>query len=132
MVWRAVIVCVAALLPAACQNQVEQRKPSGTTTVLIGPADVRTVAAVPFGHEVRITLPPPSDENHIWQISAHNWRFLQQLTDLAPTASVDRMWRVSFLAVKSGTTRVQFVLVPTTVAGTTVLADRREIVLTIE
>ena len=127
----AVVVCAVALALASCHSAPEPAQAAETTTIGLDAAGPRTTAAVEFGHQVKIQL-PPAIPGHAWQIAAHDWRFLKQVSEPAPSNAGDGAWSVSFLTQRTGTTRLRFVLAPATAGREAELADSREIVLTIQ
>ena len=88
-------------------------KPRGQAAVVLDVAAQRTEQTVTFADLVTLTLPPAAP-GRTWKIAAHDVRALQQTTAILPPAAPGTGQTVAFLAIRSGTTRLRFVLVPDT------------------
>ena len=119
------------LVAAACTSRTTDLKSKGSLTVKLDTEAKRTAASVRLGFTVKLELPPADPPGYIWQISAHDWRFLKQLTDIVPPPAPTGSATVSFLAQQVGGTRVRFILVPPTAGREVNPVDFHEVVITI-
>lgn len=128
-----VITAVLGFALAGCDTtQSTEIKALGSVTVKVDPLNRRTVAKMPFANEVTLVLPPAHPPGYVWQISAHDSRFLQQRTEITAAADPAKGSTVSFLALRMGVTRLRFVLVESAVKTETAPTDFREVELTIQ
>jgi hypothetical protein len=95
---------------AGCATKLPARVIAGHDVVRADPAVKPTRATVKVAHEVKIVLRPPKTPGYVWEIAQHNSLTLEQKTDIVTNA--DGETSVSFLALRNGTTRVLFTLVP--------------------
>jgi predicted secreted protein len=104
------ILAATAYAVIGCATKLPQRVVAGHDVVRADPAVKPTRATVKIAHEVKIVLRPPKTPGYVWQIAQHNSLTLEQKTDIVTNA--DGETSVSFLALRNGTTRVLFTLVP--------------------
>lgn len=109
-----------------------EMKALGSVTVKVDASNRRTVAKMQFANEVTLVLPPAHPPGYVWQISAHDSRFLKQRTEITAAADPAKGSTVSFLALRMGVTRLRFVLVESAVKAETDPTDFREVELTIQ
>ena len=107
-------------------------KAVGSVTVTVDASNRRTMARVPFASDVTLALPPAKPAGYVWQISAHDTRFLKQRTEITAAADPESGSTVSFLAVRAGVTRIRFVLVESAGRAETDPVDFREVELAIQ
>ena len=126
-------LCAALWLTCAgCVEPVVKIKMSGSAKVTIDGTTKQTPGRALLGNEVTIVLPPPSQPGYVWQITAHNSRFLRQLSLIKPIGDPAGESTVSFLAIQVGTTRVRFALVESGNKAEMSPVDMQEVVLAIE
>jgi hypothetical protein len=132
--WTAItlwFLAAVALSGGGCASAPKAPQPIGKAVIKIDP-DVRpTKATVQVANEVVVVLPPgrPGDT---WRITQHNAVTLRQLTDIVPAPDGSGEFTISFMAMRSGLTRLLFALVPAASGTGVAPADMREIQLTIE
>jgi hypothetical protein len=116
---------------AGCENAPKPPQPVGKAIVEVQ-RDVRpTKATVQPANEVVVVL-PPAQPGQIWQITQHNPVTLRQLTDITPATDGSANFTVSFMAMRSGNTRLLFALVPNAGRTGVAPADIREVQIAIE
>ena len=133
---RIVLVAVVSALGFALAGCGTPKPPEikavGSVTVIVDASNRRTLAKMPFANEVTLVLPPADPPGYVWQISAHDTRFLKQRTDIIAAADPAKGATVSFLAVRVGVTRLRFVLVVAAGKAETDPVDFREVELAIQ
>lgn len=122
---------VLALLIAGCQTPPNQ-VPQGEVKVTVPSGNKRTTANATPGNGLTLILPAPAPAGYVWEISAHDTRYLHQLTAVKPIAAASGQWSVTFYVLRRGMTRVRLVLVPPTKEVEKEPSDLEEIVVTIE
>jgi len=120
-----------ALLLAGCSSAPDYT-PHGKVTVKVDEEKKRTRGTAHLANLVTIELPAPEPAGYVWQISAHDTRFLKQRTELAPVGAAAGPWAVAFFALRTGTTRIRFLLVPPTGERGKEPVDIEDVVLAIE
>jgi hypothetical protein len=124
----AVVLTIVAL--SSCGTTPQRTEPKGVVTIALDAAKKPTEATAKFDYLITIVLPPPGVEGTVWQISFHDSRYLQQVTDITPAA--DRSAQISFRTKQPGRTRVRFVLVPSTTDRAVAAVDSQELILVIQ
>lgn len=105
-------LCAALwLICAGCAEPVMKIKTSGSAKITIDGTTKQTSGKALLGNEATIVLPAPSKPGYVWQITAHNSRFLRQLSLIKPVGDPAGESTVSFLAILAGTTKIRFTLV---------------------
>ncbi len=106
-------------------------KPRGQAPVVLDPAAKRTEQTVTFADLVTLTLPPAAP-GLVWKIAAHDVRILRQTTAILPPAAPGAGQTVAFVAIRSGVTRLRFVLVPDTGDRVADPVDTHDVVLSVK
>ena len=122
----------AALTLVGCSTRSTKVEPLGESPVTLKANSKRTEHAAKLGHRVTITLPGGDHDTHVWKISYHDMRYLQQLTDITPTKAATTGATVSFVTARPGTTRLRFVLVPANAGREATPIDAHDLELTIK
>jgi len=102
----------------------------GKVTINVDPLIRPTRATVKIGYELTIVLPAAETAGLGWQIAQHNPATLEQRSEIHADAA--GLPSVSFLARRTGTTRVLFTLVPVTGASEVEPTDVRDVQVTVE
>ncbi len=126
-----VLLAALSCLGAGCATTTPALVPLGKATVTVDPAARPTQAKAQIMNEVIVVLAPPDRAGYVWQITQHNSETLRQLSPLTPREPSGESI-VSFLALRSGRTRILFALVPPTEKAEMDPVDVREIDLTID
>lgn len=133
---RPYFLLISALLMAgmcgACATRVETVTPKGEAPVTLRIPGRRTNHTAQFANRITITMPVENPATHRWSIALHDDRFLKQLTDVLPPKEAETGQTISFLAVRSGTTRLRFVLLPAGSNREATPIAAHELVVTIE
>jgi hypothetical protein len=122
----------AAGLLAGCGTGQVTIAPKGEAPVTLGSEGRRTTHTAQHANRITITLPPADAATHKWHISSHDARFLKQLTDVLPPKPGETAQTITFLAIRTGTTRLRFVLLPISSAREATPIDAHDLVLTIQ
>lgn len=125
------LLCTAFIL-SGCGSRVNTVTPQGESAVTLDADSKRTTHTAKYANRITVTLPPADLATHRWEISFHDARFLKQLTEFQPPKSPDAGASIGFLATRTGTTRIRFVLLPSGNAREATPIDGRDLVLTIE
>lgn len=128
---RLVGALLAASAGSGCASKKPDLTPTGTAAVKLDADHKVSAFTVKQLNLVVLTL-PPADGEHRWAISFHDTRYLKLMSEIQAPASPDAGATVSFLALKTGRTRLRFLLLPTTKARSVQPIDQQEFVLTIE
>ncbi len=128
-----VLVSALWLALAGCGTPTPPEiKAVGSATVTVDATNRRTSARVALANEVTLVLPPANPAGYVWQISAHDSRFLKQRTEITADADPEKGSTVAFLALRLGLTRIRFVLVKSAGQREIDPVDFREVELTIQ
>lgn len=127
----AAIAIVCAVL-AGCSSGGNSPTPTGEASISLSTTARRTVQTVKLDNVVIIALPPANSTTHAWQIAQHDGRYLQQTSDVVPAAGKDDRATVTFIAARTGTTRLRFLLLPLAAGRQADPLDGHELVLTIQ
>jgi len=127
-----VLAAVLVLGFGGCVEPVAEIRMSGSVTVTIVAPTKQTSGKALLGNEVVIVLPPPKVAGYVWQITAHNARFLRQRSEITPVTGGAGESRVSFVAIQIGGTKVRFALVAAANQAEIAPVDIQEVALTIE
>ena len=126
-----VLALVMALSGAGCATTPPELKPNGKVTITVDAAVRPTRATAKLGNEIVIVLPPPDPAGYRWQIAQHNANILKQLTEIVPGGPAGES-TISFMAIRSGGTRLLFALVPANAGNEVEPAGVQEIQVFIE
>jgi hypothetical protein len=121
----------AALVLSGCYTRIKKVEPTGDSPVTLKANSKRTEHTAKLGHRVTITLPVDRPA-HVWTISYHDMRYLQQLTEITPLKNGSSGATVSFVTARPGKTRLRFVLVPANAGREVTPIDAHDLELTIE
>ncbi len=128
----AVLLLLLGLAFGGCASAPDDTlKPRGQADVVLDVAAKRTDQTVTFADLVTLRLPPAAP-GLVWKIAVHDVRALRQTTAILPPAAPGAGQTVAFLAIRSGTTRLRFVLVPDTGDRVSDPVDTHDVVLTIK
>jgi hypothetical protein len=125
------LLLLGLALGGCASEPAAELKPRGQAAVILDPAGKRTDQTVTFADLVTLTLPPAAP-GRTWKIAVHDVRSLRQTTAILPPAAPGDGQTVAFLAIRSGVTRLRFVLVPDTGDRVADPVDTRDVVLTIK
>ena len=130
------VLCMGLCATGGCVFKPQSSPTArGESAIVISTGETRTRHTAEGGNRIVITLPSIERPNHGWQIASHDTRFLQQLTSFSTpdTARADAKGvMISFLALRAGMTRLQFVLLPMQSSREASVAAQHEVVLTLE
>ncbi len=122
---------VVLLLSAACETQPRPPTPRGTVAVKLLSEKKVSELTISDEYMLVVTL-PPSDAGHRWEISFHDFRYLQLLRDIHPPADPHAGATVTFMTRTPGRTRLRFVLLPLQASRSVDPIDQQELILTIQ
>lgn len=138
-------MCRSALLVAVvlafacgqfgCRSRTRPIQPQGDAAVVLSTTAKRTTHTAKVANRVIVTLPPVDLTTHEWQISAHDTRYLRQLTAFLPPKTPDDGATITFLALQATpgrSTRVRFVLLPAGTAREATPIDGHDLLLAIQ
>lgn len=124
------LLLLVTLVLAGCATSRDP-VPTGELALALRTDAPRATVATRLGHRITLTLPAPEVADHAWQIAWHDHRYLRQLGPLGPGGDGAGPV-IAFLALRPGTTRVRFALLPVKEAREAVPAGLQEVVLRIE
>ena len=126
-------VLCALIAAIGCATPVPVVQEKGEVKIDLDTSKKRgTSAKAQFGNRVTVIFPVADLTAYQWQISSHDVRFLKQLTEMKSPEVQTEGATMSFLAVRVGSTRLRFVLVPVGKEREATPIDGRDLILAIQ